>query len=64
MLHTFDGPFYTKNDKYIKSVIAIMIFYVFLIFHVVESIKSMQHGYSLDEESNSISNKCSHSKFE
>ena len=44
MLHTFDGPFYTKNEKYMKNMIAVMF------FHVARSIKSMQHGYSLDEE--------------
>ena len=52
MLHNFDGPFYMKNEKYMKNVIAIMFFHVFLTFHVAGSIKSMQHGYSLDEELN------------
>jgi len=26
MLHTFDGPYYTKNKKYMKNVIAITFF--------------------------------------
>ena len=55
MLHTFDGPYYTKHEKYIKNVIA-HIFHVFLIFRVGGSIKSIQHGYSLDEELNFASN--------
>ena len=52
MFHSFDGPCYMKNDKYMKNMIAITIFHVFLIFRVVGSIESMQHGYSLDEELN------------
>jgi len=56
MLHTFYLPSYTKNEKYMKNVIAITIFHVFLNFHVVGSTKSMQHGYSLDEELNFASN--------
>ena len=53
MLHTFDGPCYMKNEKYMKQRDCNHIFHVFLIFCVVESIKSMQHGYSLDDELNS-----------
>ena len=64
MLHTFHGSCYTKNEKYIKNVITITFFYVFLIFRVVEFIESMQHGYSLDEELNFSSNEYSYSKFE
>ena len=64
MLHTFDGLYYAENEKYMKYVIAITFFHVFLIFCVVGSIESMQHGYSLDEESNYASNECSRSKFE
>ena len=64
MLHTFDGPYYTKNEKYMKNVIAITFFHVFIIFHVVGSIESMQHGYSLDEELNFSFNEYSRSKFE
>ena len=64
MLHTFDGPYNTKNVKYIKDVIAITFFHVFLIFHVARSIESMQHGYSLDEELNFASNEYSRLKFE
>ena len=64
MLHTFNGPFYMKNEKYMKNVIAITFFHVFLIFRVIESIKSMQHGYSMDEELNFASNEYSCSKFE
>ena len=40
------------------------IFHVFLIFHVPESIESMKHGYSLDEELNFSSNEYSRLKFE
>ena len=64
MLHTFGGPLYMKNEKYMKKCDCNDIFYVFLIFIVAGSIKSVKHGYSLDEESNSTSNKCSHLKFE
>ena len=64
MLHTFDELYYTKNEKYIKNVIVITCFYVFLIFRVVGPIESMKHGYSLDEEFNSASNEYSRSKFE
>ena len=64
MLHTFDGSYYTKNEKYMKNVILIMFFYVFLIFHVARSIKSMQHEYYLDEESKFSSNKHFHLKIE
>ena len=64
MLHTFDGPSYTKNDKYMKTMIANMFFHVFLIFRVVGPIESMQHGYFLDEELNFASNEYSYSKFE
>ena len=53
MLHNFDGPFYMKNEKYMKNMIAITFFHVFLIFRVVGSIESMQHGYS-DVESNQV----------
>ncbi len=57
MLHTLDEPSYTKNEKYMKNVIAITCFHVFLIFRVVGSIESMKHGYSLDEESSFSSKK-------
>ena len=43
MLHTFDGPFYMKNEKYKKNVIAITFFHVFLTFLLAGSIKSIQH---------------------
>ena len=58
-LHTFDGPRYTKNKKYLKECdddIIITFFHVFLVFGVAASIKSMQCGYLLDAESNSTSN--------
>ena len=58
MLHTFDGPCYMKN------VIAITFFHVFLIFRVAWSTESMQHAYSLDGELNYASNECSRSKFD
>ena len=63
MLHTFDGPYYTRNDKYMKNVTVITFFHVFLIFRVAGSIKNMQHGYSFDEELNFASNEYSCSKF-
>ena len=63
MLHTFDGPYYTKNVKYMKNMIAIMFFHVFHIFHVVGSIESMQHGYSLDAKLNYPFKKYSQSNF-
>ena len=58
-LHTFDGPRYPKNKKYLKKRdddIIITFFQVFLVFGVAGSVKSMQCGYSLDAESNSASN--------
>ena len=50
MLHTFYGPYYMKNEKYMKKRDCNNVFHVFLIFRVGGSIESMQHGYSLDEE--------------
>ena len=44
--------------------IIITFFQVFLVFGVAGSVKSMQCGYSLDEELNSTSNELSHSEFE
>ena len=64
MLHTFNGYYYMKNVKYMKKMIAITFFDVFHIFHVVGSIKSMQHQYSSDEKLNSPSNEYFHLKFE
>ena len=64
MFHTFNGPCYTKNEKYIKKRDCNHAFHVFPTFCVAGSIKSMQHGYSLDEELNFASNEYSHSKFE
>ena len=64
MLHTFDGPYYTKNEKHMKNTIAIIFFHVFIIFLGMGSIKSMQYGYSFDEELNFASNEYSRSKFE
>ena len=49
MLHTFDGPYYNKNEKYMKTRDCNHVFQVFLIFRVVGSIESMKHQYSLDE---------------
>ena len=59
MFHTSDGHYYTKNEKYIKKRDCNHVFNVFLIFRVVVFIKSMQHGYSFDEELNFASNKYS-----
>ena len=64
MLHTFHGPRYTKNEKYMKKHNCKHVFHVFLIFLVAGSIESIQHGYSLDEESNYASNEFLHCKFE
>ena len=65
--HTFEGPHYPKNKKYLKKHdddVIIMFFQVFLVFGVAGSVKSMPSGYSLDAEFNSASNKLSRSKFE
>jgi len=64
MLDTFDGPCYMKSKKYMKKRNYNNVFHVFLIFHIVGSIESMQHGYFLDEELNFASKEYSHSKFE
>ena len=64
MFHTFDEPCYMKNEKYMKNMIAITFFHVFLLFHIVGPIESMQHGHSLDEKLNFSSNEYSHWKFE
>ena len=64
MLHTFHGSYKMKNEKYMINVIANTLFHVFLIFRVIGSIQSMQHGYALDEESNYASNEWFCSKFE
>ena len=50
MLYTLYGPYYTKNEKYMTKCDCNHIFHVFIIFHVIRSIETMQHGYSLDEE--------------
>jgi len=64
MLHTFDAPFYMKNEKYMKKRDFNHGFHVFLIFRVVRSIESMKHGYSFNEESNFAFSKCFCSKFD
>ena len=64
MLHTFDGPCYMKNEKYMKKQYYNHFFHAFHIFCVAGSIESMQHGYPLDAELNSASNKCSLLQFE
>ena len=64
MLHTFDGPFYTKMRNTLKNCDYNDVFQVFLIFRVAGPIESMQHGYSFDEELNFASNEYSCSKFE
>ena len=51
--HTFDGPRYPKNKKYLEKWnddIIIPFFQVFLVFGVAGSVKSMPSGYSLDAE--------------
>ena len=58
-LHTFDGPRYPKNKKYLKKCdddVIITFFKVFLVFGVTWPVKSMLSGYSLDAEFNSTSN--------
>ena len=57
--HTFEGPLYPQNKKYLKKRddhVIIMFFQVFLVFGVEGPLKSMRSGYSLDEEFNSTSN--------
>ena len=65
--HTFDGPRYPKNKKYLKKRnddVIIPFFQVFLVFGVAGPVKRMPSGYSLDAEFNSTSNELSQSKFE
>ena len=65
--HTFNGPRYLKNKKYLKKRdddIMIMFFSGISFLGVVRSIKSMLSGYSLDAEFNSTSNQISRLKFE
>ena len=50
--HTFDGPHYPKNKKYLKSM------------RRARCMKIMQRWYSLDAEFNSASNELSRSKFD
>ena len=64
MLHTFYGPYHTKNEKYIKKPDFNHVFHVFIIFHVGGYIETMQHGYSLDEELNFSSKEYPHLKCE
>ena len=66
-MYTFYAPCYPKNKKYLKKcndVVIIMFFQVFLVFGVVQSIKSMLSGYSLDVKFNFSSNELSRLKFE
>ena len=49
MLHNFDGPRYRKNEKYLKIVIAIMVFHVFLIFHVSGPLKVLHPTHTPTE---------------
>ena len=44
MFHTFKGPRYTKNEKYMKKRDSNNVFHVFLIFCVVESTKVCNMG--------------------
>ena len=65
--HTFDGPRYPKNKKYLKKRdddVIITFFHVFLVFRVAGSVKSMQCGYSLDAKLNSASNELLRFEFE
>ena len=67
-LHTFEGPLYPQNKKYLEKKhdddIIITFFQVFLVFWVAGSIKIMPSGYSLDAKFNSASKELSCSKFE
>ena len=60
--HTFDGPFYPKNKKYLRNMkmMSSSHFLGIRVFGVDGSIKIMQCGYSLDVELNSTSNEFSH----
>ena len=65
--HTFDGPHYPKNKKYLKKRddgVIITFFQVFLVFGVEGLVKSMPSGYLLDVEFNSASNEISRLKLE
>ena len=65
--HTFDGPRYPKNKKYLKNMMmtsSSRFFQVFPILGVAWSFKIMSSGYSLYAEFNSSSNELSRSKFE
>ena len=53
--HTFDGPRYSKNKKYLEKCDDEM---------VAGTVKSMPSGYPLDVEFSSTSNKLSQSKFD
>ena len=55
-MHTFDGPRYPKNKKYLKKCyddIIITFFQIFLVFGVARRVKSIPSGYLLDAEFNS-----------
>ena len=65
--HTFDGPHYPKNKKYLKKHdddVIITFFQAFLVFRVAGSVKSMQCAYSLDVELSFDSNELSHLEVE
>ena len=65
--HTFDGPRYPKNKKYLKKRdddVIITFFQVFLVFGVAGPVKRIPSGYSLDAEFNSTFNELSRSKFD
>ena len=66
-LHTFDGPRYPKNKKYLEKYdddVIITFFQVFLVFGVAGLVKSIHCGYLLDAKLNSTSNELSFLKFE
>ena len=60
--HTFDGPCYPKNKKYLKK--CHQVFSGISCFWGSGVCKSMSSGYSLDVELNSASNELFRSKFE
>ena len=63
-LHTFDGPRYPQNKKYLKNVMMTSSSHFFRYFLFFGVIKSMTSGYSLDVEFIFTSNKISWLKFE